>query len=142
MYRDGVDGGQLHRLGRRLIELSRQVTGEPGDLTLTPGESAVLEDAVTHPESSVSEIARRTGFVQSHVSASVASLTSRGVLITGSDPTDGRRTRVRATDQTLKAISRRAARRIDDTLAGAVTDPVTTQRVTALLDELAQILLP
>jgi len=142
MYRGDVDGGQLHRLGRRLIELSRQVTGEPGDLALTPGEAAVLEDVITHPDSSVSEIAQRTGFVQSHVSASVARLTQRGVLTTGSDPTDGRRTRVRATEQTLKAISRRAARRVDDTLADAVTGPAATQRVTALLDELAQLLLP
>jgi len=118
------------------------VTGEPGDLALTPGEAAVLEDVITHPESSVSEIAEHTGFVQSHVSASVARLAQRGVLTTGSDPTDGRRTRVRATEQTLNAISRRASRRIDDTLASAVTDPAAARRVTALLDELAQLLLP
>jgi DNA-binding MarR family transcriptional regulator len=142
MYRASVDAGQLHRLGRRLIELSRQVTSEPGDLTLTPGESAVLEDVITYPDSSVSEIAQRTGFVQSHVSASVARLIPRGMLVTGSDPTDGRRTRVRATEQTINAISRRATRRIDDALAGAVADPGTTRRVTALLDELAQLLLP
>jgi len=142
MYCGNVDGGQLHRLGRRLVELSRQVTGEPGDLALTPGEAAVLEDVITHPESSVSEISERTGFVQSHVSASVARLARRGVLTTGSDPTDRRRTRVRATEQTLNAISRRASRRIDDTLASAVTDPATIQRVSALLDELAQLLLP
>lgn len=142
MYRAGVNGGQLHRLGRRLIELSRQVTGEPGDLVLTPGEAAVLEEAIIHPDGSVSEIAQRTGFVQSHVSASVARLAQRGMLVTGPDPSDGRRTRVRATDQTLNAIGRRAARRIDDTLASAVADPAATQRVTALLDELAQLLLP
>jgi DNA-binding MarR family transcriptional regulator len=142
MYRGDVDGGQLHRLGRRLIELSRQATGEPGDLALTPGEAAVLEDVLTHPDSSVSEIAQHTGFVQSHVSASVARLAQRGLLTTGPDPTDGRRTRVRAAEQTRNAISRRAARRIDDTLASAVTDPATTQQVTALLDELAQLLLP
>src|SRR3954452_16774664 len=98
MYHGNVDGGQLHRLGRRLIELSRQATGEPGDLTLTPGEAAVLEDVITHPGSSVSEIAQRTSFVQSHVSASVARLAQRGVLTAGSDPTDGRRTRVQVTE--------------------------------------------
>jgi DNA-binding MarR family transcriptional regulator len=118
------------------------VTGEPGDLALTPGEAAVLEEVITHPESSVSEIAERTGFVQSHVSASVARLAQRGVLTTGTDPADRRRTRVRATEQTLNAISRRASRRVEDTLVSAVTDPATTQRVSALLDELAQLLLP
>jgi len=137
-----VDGGQLHRLGRRLIELSRRATGEPGDLALTPAEAAVLEDVLTHPDSPVGGIAQRTGFVQSHVSASVARLTRRGVLTTASDPTDGRRTRVRATDRTVQAISRRATRRIDDALAGAITDPATAQRVNALLDELARLLLP
>jgi DNA-binding MarR family transcriptional regulator len=136
-----MDGGQLHRLGKRLIELSRQVTGEPGDLTLTPGEAAVLEDVITHPDSSVGEIGLRTGFVQSHVSVSVARLEKRGLITTASDPADGRRTRVRVTEDTLHAVRRRAARRVDDTLARAVADPTEAQRLTALLNELAQLLL-
>src|SRR5205807_233426 len=55
-----VDGGQLHRLGRRLIELSRAVTTQGSDPALTPGELAVLEDVLRHPDSSVSEIQART----------------------------------------------------------------------------------
>lgn len=142
MYSAGVDGGQLHRLGRRLIELSRQATGESGDLVLTPGETAVLEDVIKHPDGPISEIARRTGFVQSHVSTSVARLTARDLLHTAADPADGRRTRVRITEPALAAITRRSARRIDDPVRRAVTDPAAARRVTALLDELAGLLLP
>ncbi|MGH3623056.1 MAG: MarR family winged helix-turn-helix transcriptional regulator [Sciscionella sp.] len=136
-----MDGGQLHRLGKRLIELSRQVTGEPGDLTLTPGEAAVLEDVITHPDSSVSEIGQRTGFVQSHVSTSVARLKKRGLITTASDLADGRRTRVRISGTAMNAITRRAVRRIDDTLGRSVADPIRAERVTVLLDELARLLL-
>jgi DNA-binding MarR family transcriptional regulator len=137
-----VDGGQLHRLGRRLIELSREVTGDPGDLALTPGEAAVLEEVVTHPGSSVSELSVRSGFVQSHVSGSVARLKARGLITTEADPADGRRTRVQATDATVRAIARRAGRGIDDTIRRAVDDPGEARRVTAMLDELVHLLLP
>ncbi len=136
-----MDAGELHRLGRRLIEISRGATGEPGDLVLTPGESAVLEDVITHPDGSVSEISARTGFVQSHVSASVARLRERGLVTTAADPADGRRTRVRATDATVRAIVRRAGRGIDGTVRDAVGDPGQARRVTALLEELAGLLL-
>lgn len=84
-----MDGGRLHRLGKRLIELSSQVTGEDSDLALTPGEAAVLEDVIKHPASSISEIHQRTGFVQSHVSASVSRLKARGLVEAATDPSDG-----------------------------------------------------
>lgn len=135
-----MDGGELHRLGKRLIELSRQVTGEPGALTLTPGEAAVLEDVLKHPNGSVSEISTRTGFVQSHVSASVSRLKRRHLLATAGDPKDGRRTRVRATRDTLQAVGRRGG--IDDTVRDVLGDTAKAGRVTALLDELADLLLP
>ncbi len=137
----GVDGGQLHRLGKRLIELSAAVTGEVGDLSLTPGERAVVEDVITHPDSSVNDIHLRTGFVQSHVSASVARLRMRGLIETARDPGDGRRTRVRVTQGAMRAISRRAGRRIDDAVHRAIPDRRQAQRVGTLLDELAQLLL-
>jgi DNA-binding MarR family transcriptional regulator len=141
MYRADMDGGQLHRLGRRLIELSAAVTGEPGDLVLTPGERAVLEDAIKHPAGSVSEIHQRTGFVQSHVSTSVSRLKERGLVETTADPSDARRTRVHATEKALRAIACRAGRRIDDVIDSAVADPAQARHATALLDELARILL-
>lgn len=122
--------------------MSREVTGEPGDPELTPGEAAVLESAIFHPGSSVNEISERSGFVQSHVSVSVARLRERGLITTESDPADGRRTRVRAADATVKAIVRRAGRGVDDSIRRAVGDPDEARRVTVLLDELADLLLP
>ena len=136
-----MDGGQLHRLGRRLIELSRAVTTQGSDPALTPGELAVLEDVLRHPDSSVSEIQARTGFVQSHVSACVARLKDRGSVETAPDPADGRRTRVRVPEHVVRAITNRASRPIDDAVSGAVGDPELARRVTVLLDELASHLL-
>jgi len=136
-----VDGGQLHRLGKRLLELSRAVTTLAGDPSLTPGEVAVLEDALTRPGGSVSQIQARTGFVQSHVSVSVARLKQRGLVDTTSDPADGRRTRVRVSETARQAIMARASRRVDDAITHAVADPDQAQRVRVLLDELARLLL-
>ncbi|TWP52021.1 winged helix DNA-binding protein [Lentzea tibetensis] len=134
-----MDGGRLHRLGRRLIELSRQATGPAGDLTA--GELAVVEDVVRHPDSAVGEIARRTGFVQSHVSASVARLAERGVLTSRPDPADGRRSLLKITDRAMAAIARRARRQVDEAVLAAFPNPADARRVLALLDELGDLLL-
>jgi DNA-binding MarR family transcriptional regulator len=136
-----MDGGQLHRLGKRLIELSAQVTGEAGDLSLTPGQAAVLEDVIKHAASSISEIHQRTGFVQSHVSASVSRLKARGLVETETDPSDGRRTRVYVTDAAMQAIARRAARSIHQVIGRSIGGPEQAHRTTELLEELADILL-
>ncbi|TQS29894.1 MarR family transcriptional regulator [Microbispora sp. KK1-11] len=136
-----MDGGRLHRLGKRLIELSSGVTGEVGDLALTPGEAAVLEDVIKHPAGSISEIHQRTGFVQSHVSASVSRLKARGLVRVTTDPNDGRRTRVLIADEALQAITRRAARDIDQVIGHTIADPAQARRATELLEELADLLL-
>lgn len=136
-----MDGGQLHRLGKRLLELSRAVTTQAGDPSLTPGELAVLEAALTHPGSALSQIQARTGFVQSHVSVSVARLKQRGLVETTPDPADGRRTRVRVSEDAKRAIMTRASRRIDQAITNAVGDPDQAQRVRVLLEELARLLL-
>lgn len=137
----GVDAGELHRLGRHLLALSRTVSGQAGDLTLVPGQEAVLEDLLRHPDSTVSEIRDRTGFTQSHVSASVARLRDHGLVQAAADPSDGRRTRLRTTEATTHAIINRARRTIDDTIATTV-GPNQAGRVLELLDELARILQP
>ncbi len=97
---------------------------------------------IAHPDGSVSGISGRTGFAQSHVSASIARLKERELITTAADPADGRRTRARATDATVRAVVRRAGRGIDDTVRRAVGDSAKARRVTALLDELARLLLP
>src|SRR6266566_3779548 len=101
----------------------------------------VLEDVITDPDSSISEVHQRTGFAQSHVSALVAWLNECGLLVTAADPGDARRTRIRVREDTLAAITRRAGRRVDDVIAQTVGDPTQASRVLAVLDELAELLL-
>ncbi|SHF60827.1 MarR family winged helix-turn-helix transcriptional regulator [Streptoalloteichus hindustanus] len=137
-----MDVGQLHRLGRRLVELSHQASCDSGELSLTTGEAAVLQDVISHPESSVSEIGDRTGFAQSHVSTCVARLRDRQLVTTATDPADRRRTRVRASDGTIVAVSQRGDHGVDGVLGAVVGDPDKARRVAALLDELAHLLLP
>lgn len=135
-----VDAGQLHRLGRRLLALSRAASGQAGDLVLVPGQEAVLEDLLRHPDSTVSDIRDRTGFTQSHVSASVARLRDYGLIRGAGDPSDGRRTRLRATGTATQAISNRAGRSIDTAITAAVATPEQAGRVLDLLDELCHAL--
>ncbi|MFG1702138.1 MarR family winged helix-turn-helix transcriptional regulator [Nonomuraea sp. M3C6] len=132
---------RLRRLGRRLIELSRAAAGETKGPALTPGEEAVFEDVLRHPGSAVGEIQARTGFVQSHVSASVARMRERGLMETGPDPADGRRTQVRVTDVATRAVLRRAIRPVDEAVRQAVPEEARAERVMALLDELEALLI-
>lgn len=133
-----MDGVRLHRLGKRLIDLAREVTTSAGDAGLTPAEVAVLEDLLKNPDSPVSDIQARTGFAQSHVSTSVARLRQGGLIETSADPQDRRRTRVRLSPMTRGAILARAGRPADEAIARAVPDHA--DRVTELLDELARLL--
>jgi len=135
----GMDGVLLHRLGKRLIDLARQVTADAGDTELTPGEIAVLEDVLKHPGSVVTEIQARTGFAQSHVSTSVARLRERGLIVAAPDPEDRRRTRLTLAEIAHRAIMRRAGRPADDTIA-EVVGPEKAERVLQLLTELAELL--
>jgi len=135
-----VDAGELHRLGRRLLALSRAASSQAGDLALVPGQEAVLEDLLRHPHSTVTDIRDRTGFTQSHVSASVARLRDYGLVQAMADPSDGRRIRLHVTEGTRHAIVKRTGRTINDTIATAVVAPNQAHRVVELLDELARIL--
>ncbi|GLZ36031.1 hypothetical protein Lesp02_82180 [Lentzea sp. NBRC 105346] len=134
-----MDGGELHRLGRRLIELSRQATGSTGGLTA--GELAVVEALIRKPDSTVGEVVRHTGFVQSHVSASVARLVERDVVVSRPDPRDHRRTLLKITDRAVAAIGRRARQRVDQAVTAALPNPADARRVLMLLDELRDLLL-
>ncbi|GAA3431526.1 MarR family winged helix-turn-helix transcriptional regulator [Kutzneria kofuensis] len=134
-----MDGVRLHRLGKRLIDLARQVTTDAGDTALTPGEVAVLEDVLKHPGSVVTEIQARTGFAQSHVSASVSRLREQGLIVAAPDPEDRRRTRLTLADIAHRAIMRRAGRPADDTIA-EVVGTEKAERVLRLLEELSVLL--
>lgn len=140
MYIRVMDGVRLHRLGKRLIDLARDVTTDAADPAMTAAETAVLGDVFQHPRSPVADIVVRTGFAQSHVSASVARLRDRGLVGTEPDPADRRRTLVRLAGPARDAIVRRATRPARRALAEAVGES-RAARVTELLDELADLLL-
>ncbi|WP_040831279.1 MarR family transcriptional regulator [Nocardia jiangxiensis] len=137
-----MDGRRLHRLGRHLIELARQVGIESSDEPIPEGEIAVLADVIDSPGSSVREITERTGFSQGHISECVARLTDRALLATEIDSADRRRTLVYPTDVLFKAIARRTAPMLDEALVAALGSSADAQRVKVLLDELADLLLP
>lgn len=134
-----MDAHELHRLGRCLLALSRAAIGQAGDLTLVPGQEAVLEELLRHPDSTVSEIRDRTGFTQSHVSASVAKLRAHGLLDSSPDPRDGRRTRLRVTADLRAAVLSRAGRDVTPTLTKAL-GAHKAEHALALLEELSQLL--
>ncbi|MBI3970771.1 MAG: MarR family transcriptional regulator [Chloroflexi bacterium] len=106
---------------------------------------SVLIDVFEHPNSSISEIAARTGFPQSHVSASVARLRAiSGALETMVDPKDRRRTLVRASPEARRQAAQRVSAPIDGALAAALgtDDPQEIGEVVAALEALAQRLTP
>lgn len=136
-----MNGRQLNRLARRLVELSRQASTYRDDLVPAPGEAAILGEVVEHPGCSIRDLCERTGFAQSHISTIVAALTERGLLETATDPADRRRTLVHPGTPLVRGVNRRQ-RPIDDTLAAALADPAAARRAAELLDELAAILFP
>lgn len=124
------------------MEISRAVASDPGDPRIPPGEVMVLEDVLAHPDSSVGEIAERTGLAQSHVSATVARLGASGALNTSADPADGRRTLVRVNERLLGGtFAERGARNIEEAVAGSLADPEAARRAVGMLEELAGLLL-
>ncbi len=89
------------------------------------GLRLIVIDVGEHPDSSIGEIAARTGLPQSHVSQSVARLRARGALETTSDPRDGRRTLVRMAPGIAERATRFGSVPVDAALGEAmdVTDP-------------------
>ena len=75
-----MNGLELFLLGRTLMKLGEEAMPPGGLDQMTPSVRSVLVDTFSNPGSSVSEITERTGFPQSHVSASIARL--RGTLLT------------------------------------------------------------
>ncbi len=92
-----MNAGDLHRLARVLRDVALASTSRPGEAVVPASLVAVIEDVVDHPDSSVGEIARRTGLAQSMVSTTVVRLRDSHVLRTTTDVHDRRRTLVSLT---------------------------------------------
>jgi DNA-binding MarR family transcriptional regulator len=90
------------------------------------------------------EIAERTGFPQSKVSACVARLREAGAVDTAADPDDRRRSLVRPAARISDRLAKLRAVSIDGALATALgtDDPARIAEVHAALDTLAEHLTP
>jgi DNA-binding MarR family transcriptional regulator len=131
----------LFLLGRRLMQIAEGVLPEGSAATSV---RLVLIDVAYHPNSSITEITERTGFPQSLVSTAVARLREVGVVESGPDPLDRRRTLVRTTPA-LETVGRRFDEvSISDALARelAVEDQDQVTAAVAALELLARLLTP
>ncbi|XVQ14482.1 MarR family winged helix-turn-helix transcriptional regulator [Spirillospora sp. CA-255316] len=139
-----MDGFELYQLGRKLIKLGEQAMPEAGFGRLRATARAVLFDIAENPDSSISDVTARVGFMQSQVSACVARLRDNGVVETVTDPLDRRRTLVRLTTEAMSQASERPPAEIDTALAKAIgtTDLAEIERVKNALDVLADLLRP
>jgi DNA-binding MarR family transcriptional regulator len=139
-----VNGLELFLLGRKLMKLGEEAIPPSGFHQVPTSVRSVLVDVYEHPGSSVSEITARTGFPQSHVSASVTRLREAGALITATDPADRRRTLVSPNPEISRGLSSLAWVPVDAVLARAIGtgDPGQAAEAVAALERLARLLTP
>ncbi|HTU86100.1 MAG TPA: MarR family transcriptional regulator [Solirubrobacteraceae bacterium] len=117
-----MDALELIQLGRQLTKIGEEAMRGSRTQALPNGPSLVLRDVFANRDSSISQIAERTGLPQSYVSESVASLTQQGMLETRADPADKRRTLVRVSADHRRTVASKAATPIGGALARALGD--------------------
>jgi DNA-binding MarR family transcriptional regulator len=138
-----VNAVELYLLGRKLMKIAEEALPKPPTGGPPTSVRMILIDIGEHPDSSVGEIAARTGFPQSHVSTSIARLRELGALVTSVDPRDRRRTLTRLAPG-IRQRSRRAEVSVDAVLTEALgsPDPTELEEVIEALDGLAARLMP
>jgi DNA-binding MarR family transcriptional regulator len=134
-----MNAQSLYQLGRWLTKIGEESMQPAGAPVTAPGVRLILMDVFASPDSSIGEIAARTGLPQSYVSESVAGMREKGAFETRVDPSDGRRTLVRVSDAIPKVIARIGAVSVDAALAEALgdADAATTVGLIAALEEVA-----
>jgi hypothetical protein len=142
-----VYASELFLLGRKLMKLGEEAI--PPSPRAEGGVSTsvrlVMADIAYHPGSSVSEITERTGFPQSLVSLSVATLRGFGAVVTEPDPADRRRTLVRPAEGMVRSGgTRHSAVPVDETIAKAVgaEEQHRLPEALAALELLGQLIIP
>ncbi|MBO0826701.1 MAG: MarR family transcriptional regulator [Streptosporangiales bacterium] len=121
------------------MKMGERAVGDAGFSAAPTSVRLIMGDIVEHPGSAVGEITARTGFPQSHVSASVAKLREAGVVETETDPRDRRRTLVRAVSGVPERWAERMASvPIENAVAATLgtDEPVQVAEVITLLDAL------
>lgn len=131
---------QLFLLGRKLSKLGQAAIRGSAAGELHPSLLLVLQDIFTHKDSSIGEIAGRTGLPQSYVSSTVKQLRARAVLDTAADPEDGRCTLVRVSGTFSRRLAFLGMARVEEVVAGALPgcEPEEVSAVLANLDSLCR----
>jgi DNA-binding MarR family transcriptional regulator len=142
-----MNGVELFLLGRTLMKIGEEAMPTEGigeHSTSVRTVLIVVSDIRGHPDTSVGEVAARTGLPQSAVSAAVARLKAVGALETMTDPRDRRRSLIRESPQVSDRVAEVRAAPVDDALSTALDtdDRQDVAETLAMLEELARRLLP
>ncbi|WP_242427773.1 helix-turn-helix domain-containing protein [Streptomyces sp. Root431] len=135
----------LALLGRTLMKLgeaSIPTEGIGGHGTSAQSVIIVAADIKAHPGTPVKDVAARTGFPQSKVSACVARLREAGAVETHTDPADRRRTLISPARTTSPRVAEVRSADIDGVLTRVLEDPERLDEVKAALRVLAEHLGP
>jgi DNA-binding MarR family transcriptional regulator len=143
-----VKTSELYLLGRHLTELARRGMADAADPDTPEVDAVIISVLVEARGMSISEVTRRTGFAQSHVSTSVARMREKGYLLAEVDPADRRRTLIRPIDAVYAAVADRQQRDVEQVLAATLAEagvdpevvPETAARLAAAADELYTLL--
>ena len=139
-------GRNLMKMGEEAIraEASFAIAVRAGARKLPTSVRSVLIDICQHPNSSIGEITARTGFPQSHVSASVARLREEHAVVTVVDSSDHRRTLVGPSPEALPMAARSDPAPVGRVLMAALaTDEAgDVAEVVSALETLARRLTP
>ncbi|MEU6858798.1 MarR family transcriptional regulator [Glycomyces sp. NPDC046736] len=140
-----VNGMELALLGRTLMKLGEAAIPTEGIGVYGTSEQSVIivaADIKAHPGTPIKDIAARTGFPQSKVSACVARLREAGAVESEPDPTDRRRTLIRPAGRVSTRVAKVRAADIDPILTAALEDPTQLNEVKDALRLLATHLNP
>ena len=125
-------------LGQRLADAGRADIRQ-----LAPGvptaELIVMYDLLDHGPSTITELAERTGYVQSRVSSAVAGLCERHWVQTRPDPHDGRRTIVHVPAEVQREARQVQARNVNEEVLGPLLAEVPPRRRAAIIRALTDL---
>ncbi|THV21733.1 MarR family transcriptional regulator [Glycomyces paridis] len=126
----------------KLGEAAIPTEGISGHGTSEQSVIIVAADIKAHPGTPVKDVAARTGFPQSKVSACVARLKEAGAVESEADPADRRRTLLRPAGRVSARLAEVRAADVDPILAAVLDDPDRLAEVKAALRLLADRLDP
>ncbi|MFE2578537.1 MarR family winged helix-turn-helix transcriptional regulator [Streptomyces sp. NPDC059378] len=142
-----MNGVELFLLGRTLMKIGEEAIPTEGLADYATGTRSMLVvmlDVYAHPDTTVGEIAARTGLPQSAVSGCVARLRETGSVLATPDPADRRRTLLRQNPEVEGRRAEVAGTPVDGALGAALgtEDAEEIARTVALLEQLAARLSP